>query len=245
MSDRAAGKVPSLVEVISELIEERLRSFFTMLPGTVMALDKDKGLISVQPDFKAVYRDDPTNPKQLEQIHGVPVFELRSEGARIRIPVKVGSKVTLLFASRDLQRWKQTGKSDVPESDRFSDLSNAIAFPGLYSQVGALPLGDDLIVEHGAASVRLVEDSLIELKVKTGLFAVNDKGQFKLSNGSVDLLKQVSEELGRASDDLDATSKLTVPTQLGVSGVPVNAAVFTQAKLATDKAKKLLDQLLM
>ena len=242
---RGAQQTPTLFQVIAEAIEAKLRSVFTMLPGTVVSVDKTTGLISAQPDFSSLFADAPDTPVPLPEIPGIPVYEVRAGAARISVPVKKGDKVTLIFSSRALDDWKRSGARAVPPSGRTHALSDAVAFPGLYAQNEALPLTDDLLIEFGAAKIKLVQDELIEMKVTNGTLAVNKQGKFKITNGTTDVLVQLSEALGRNITAIDEFLLATFPTALGPSGTIVNPLPFQQLKQQTTKAKKLVDQLIM
>ena len=239
---RQAHETPELVDVISELIDDRLKDLDVCFPGTVKAVDKTKGLVDVQSDFKRLYwdQDQPVSPPV---IRGVTLWQYRAGTARMNFPIKVGDKVMCLCAQRSLDKWKQSGALDTPGSTRVLSMSDAIAIPGLYPIPQAFPIGDNLTLQYGAAVISLIENNEISLEVTKAKARITKDGKFSLSNGTVELIDMVIQGLTAQNAAIDLILALTVPTSLGPSGTPINATQFTQQKQTNQQIIDKLTQL--
>jgi hypothetical protein len=239
---RLAHETPDLVDVISELIEDRIKDLDICFPGTIKAIDKPKGLVDVQSDFKRLYwdQDDPVDPPT---IRGVTLWQYRSGTARINMPVKVGEKVICLCSQRSLDKWKQSGALDTPGSTRVFSMSDAIAIPGLYDLTRTFPIGDNFTIQFGQALLSFIEDTEISLEVTKAKARITKDGKFSLSNGTVELIDMCIKALEAQNAMIDLIKQITVPTGLGPSGTPINAAQFDQQKQTNQQLIDKLTQL--
>lgn len=244
MTFRDEGETPGMTQIIEELIEDRLYSLNTFMPGTIKKVDKVRGLVAVQPDFMRVWADD-DEPSEYPIIEGVPLWELRAGEARINMPVKVDGKCMIVFSQRALERWKLTGDKTRPGDTRLHHLSDAICIPGLYPIKDAKPLSDELSIEFGKASISFKDSETITAKVVSGILMMNKDGKFKISNGSSELLTLIKEFMIQEEAIVDAVQKMTFPTSLGPSGTVIDPMPFSQAMQEMAKIRKKLTQLIL
>jgi hypothetical protein len=89
---------------------------------------------------------------------------------------------------------------------------------------------DNLVIRHLLSKVTVKKDA-IEVTAGAGKITVDKTGKVSLGNGVIELL-------GLLDELIDQILSLTVPTAVGPSGVPNNAAAITaiKAKLTTIKA---------
>jgi len=132
---------PSQAETTRKFVSRYAAGLFTLMPGRVVEYDDATGRASVQPLIRVAIPGtiggDATEAESVEELPvlpDVPVWCYRTANARIKIPVKKDSIVTLLFATFSLEQFLHSdGKTSVdPKDTRHHDLSDAIAIPGLY-----------------------------------------------------------------------------------------------------------------
>lgn len=215
----SSNETPSWAEIIFEAIEDRLYDLNICMPGTVQAYDPAENLAEVAPDFQRLYADEDSGV-DLPIINGVPVAFPRAGKAALTFPIKQGHKVLLVFSQRSLEKWKSNGAKALPGDTRIMHISDAVAIPGVYPVNDSVVIDpDNLILRFGSAKVTLIEDEEVTIEALNGKLSVTKDGKVTIGNGSIDLLKLVD-------DTLTEIQKLTVPTAVGPSGVPVNAAAF-------------------
>ena len=133
--------------------------------------------------------------------------------------------VLLVFSQRSIDNWKQTGGIVEAGDPRHHDLSDAVAIPGIYPKaaplVGVDP--DNVVLQNTVANKVTVKTDGIELKTGVGTFLLGNDGKITMGNGAIELLDIIDKLI-------DAINKLTVPTGVGPSGVPINLAEFAALK---------------
>lgn len=127
-----------------QVLQLALASFqghiWTAMPGIVQSTNiSSTGQITavVQLALKgAVQLDDGTvNPTTYPLLSDVPLLWQRGGNCTLTFPVTSGDECLLVFASRCIDSWFQTGgSSNVPAEVRMHDLSDAFAIVGPFSQ---------------------------------------------------------------------------------------------------------------
>ena len=107
---------------IQELKTEILSSLHCALPGKVEAFDPETGTASVSPALKRNRRNG--EPCEMPLLRDVPVF------MPVSFTVNPGDACLVIFADCDIDRWFETGGSEVPGSLRMHSLSDGFAFVG-------------------------------------------------------------------------------------------------------------------
>ena len=113
---------------------------WTALPGILQAFEADKMTATVQPAIKAQQRDvkgvwsDVTLPLCLD----VPVQFPGGGGFALTMPMKKGTEGILIFASRCIDAWWQSGGIQKQAELRMHDLSDGMFIPGIFSQPNKL-----------------------------------------------------------------------------------------------------------
>lgn len=123
-------------EIIRRLIEFRIADVHTAMPGTIIAFDAVRNMVTVQPDLSRVFVDlrgvETITPAPV--LKEVPVKFLRGGGFRITWDLSPGDEVLLVFCERSIDTWSQIGGSVDPTPRRKHDWSDAIAIPGMSTQ---------------------------------------------------------------------------------------------------------------
>lgn len=121
------------------------RGIWTALPALVTAYDPATNTCTCQPTIKAVIvQQDPTTnqqtqaPVNLPTLIHVPVVFPGGGGYSMTFPIKSGDEVLVVFSSRCIDAWWQSGGVQQQIEHRAHDLSDGIAIVGLRS-VPAVP----------------------------------------------------------------------------------------------------------
>ena len=108
-------------EEIRALKKDILSSLHCALPGTVVSFDADSQTAVIQPAVKQKYEG---RDIALPLLRDVPVF------LPVSFTVNPGDACLVIFADCDIDRWFETGGSEVPGSSRMHSLSDGFAFVG-------------------------------------------------------------------------------------------------------------------
>lgn len=109
---------------------------WSALPGIVQSFDAGKGTVVVQPAIQALWRDPLGNEtwQTMPLCLDVPVVFPSGGGCTITFPLKEGDECLLVFASRCIDAWWQSGGVAVQAELRMHDLSDGFCIPGPRSQ---------------------------------------------------------------------------------------------------------------
>lgn len=160
------GETPSLGDVIDLAILGQLRQLRVALPARVESYDAAEQSASIQVLPLIAYEDElgVRKTERLPVINRVPVLSLGAGGFRMRFPVAKGDLVLAIFASSSLDRWKTKGGEVDPLDERFGDLSDAIAIPGVHDFAHALDAApsDRMVIgsESGDGTIELLENEV-------------------------------------------------------------------------------------
>lgn len=152
-----------LNEIIERVISGRLeREVFTALPGIVIdnsGLNKNQSIV-VRPAINKVYNADIILESPL--LFKVPVVFPAGGGGSLTFPIKNGDTVLLVFSKRNIDDWLVTDGKEVvtPSRNRVFSLSDAIAIPGLFTEINNTnPSADDVELKFKNMSVKLEADT--------------------------------------------------------------------------------------
>lgn len=167
--------------------------FDSCLPGILTAYDGKKG--NVRPLISVRMVDGSYLP--FSEVHDVPVISPASAFAGLKLPIKVGDKVVLHIADRDIQSLlfdKRTAGLDDPENalpptNRQHNLTDAIAYTGFQSLDDMIPSDNDIWIFNNTDSdsynhVRIKGDGSIELKTLNASATLEKNGDIRLENNT-------------------------------------------------------------
>lgn len=186
-----SGQTPTLAQVITDAIETRLTGLHTMLPGKVVAVDVAKGKCDVQPLIQRQGLDG--NPITLPVITNCPIGFYRAGKAAVYLPLAVGHNVEIRFCERSLDIWLAKGGTVDPADARKHQLSDAVAYPGLYDFTQAPADADpaNLVIVNDKAKITMTPD-----------------GKFKIQGVADELLQCISDLIAKLE-------VIKTPTMLG------------------------------
>lgn len=118
----------------------RQSKLWTALPATVLDVNLDRQTIKAQGVIKGVFTNEDGSKAYLEPpvFINVPICFPRGGGYAITFPLRAGDEVLIVFASRCVDAWWQSGGIQVPPSLRMHSLSDGFAIPGPTSIPNAL-----------------------------------------------------------------------------------------------------------
>lgn len=176
MTDPNTGYGPSVAKVIDDAINAALLDVHTCLPAKVVDVDVVQGLCNVQPVLKTEFADETI--AELPVINNVPIATYRAGAAFISLPLKVGDMVMLVFSERSLDIWQAKGGIVDPVDPRKFDLSDAIAYPGVYPAIDP-PIGAD-------------PDSIV-IRNNITTLTVRPDGKFRFDGAVFELLQTLTD----------------------------------------------------
>lgn len=154
---------PSFVQVIKSAFQAFSGELRVGGPATVINYDEKKQLATVQPDFKRKYPDGTVQDAPL--IYNVPVGHPRAGSAFVHVPVKAGHKVYVHYSDKSLEKWLTSGAPADPEDTRTHHLSDAVAYPGVYSFADPAKVAnnEDIIVKNDNLEMRIKPNGKLQV----------------------------------------------------------------------------------
>ncbi len=174
-------------------LENAQAQVWTALPGVVTAVDLDKQTVSVQPSIQGSVSnpDGSVQNVNMPLLVDVPIVWPRAGGFALTFPVAAGNEVLVVFASRCIDSWWQSGGVGAPAEARMHDLSDGFAILAPTSQPKKLS-------NVSSANVQLRDDA------GTTYVEIAPGGKIKL--------------LGATSIDLNAPTVNISATNINING---------------------------
>lgn len=215
-------------------MESQQAQIWTALPGVVAAVNLAAQTLSVQPTVQGSVAS-PNGAKQLVNLPllvDVPIVWPRAGGFALTFPIAAGDEVLVVFASRCIDSWWQSGGIGAPAEARMHDLSDGFAILAPTSQpkklTGVSSTNVQLRDESGTTYVeitpggkaRVVAATQIDVEAPT----VNITGDLNVT-GEMSLVGQLTQSGGSMTIGgvVFGTHKHTgVQPGSGTSGGPTN-----------------------
>ena len=144
---------------------------WTALPGIVTRYTPGKMTCEVQPAIKAVVRDSAGVESwvSLPLLLDCPVVFPGAGGFSLTFPIAPGDEVLVVFSSRCIDSWWQSGGVQVQADLRLHDLSDGFAIPGIRSTPRALasPSTTDVQLRNDAGTALFSIDPSANLRAVT------------------------------------------------------------------------------
>lgn len=183
-------------------LENAQSQIWTALPSVVTAVDLSKQTVSVQPSIQGNISapDGSSQSVNLPLLVDVPIVWPRAGGFALTFPIVAGDEVLVVFASRCIDSWWQSGGVGVQAEVRMHDLSDGFAVLAPTSQPKKL---------SGVSS------SNVQLRDEAGTTYVEiaPGGKIKL--------------LGATSIDLNAPTINIAATNINIEGTTVQNGAMT------------------
>lgn len=162
------------VEATRAALEGKQAEIWTALPGIVNSFDPVAMTVSVQPSIKGQIQDENGNTSSVDLplLPDVPVVFPCGGGFTLTHPIKPGDEVLVIFASRCIDGWWQSGGVGGTPDERMHDLSDGIAIVGPRSQARKLEPAVDvdnvqLRSDDGEAHITMMPDYTIRAQNPT------------------------------------------------------------------------------
>ena len=235
----------SFAGTVLETIEGRLIGVHTMLPGKVVKVDVAAGKCDVQPLLMRLGADG--TPKTLPVITNCPIGNYRAGKAAVFLPLKVGDGVEIRFCERSLDVWLSKGGTVDPKDARKHNLSDAVAYPGLYPFTDP-PVGADpakLVIVNDKSKISLEVSGAMKMEADKGIVTLGADGAmtFAGESSSIEMTADGKFLFQGASDEILATiilliDKLVAANQLDpLTGLQPAFDPATITQLNTVKTK--------
>lgn len=213
-------------EAVRMLVEGMLRGVWTALPGIVESYDPDRLTCTVQPSIRAVWSkaDRTSELVDLPLLLDCPVIFPGGGGATMTFPIAAGDECLVVFSSRCLDAWWQSGGVQPPLEDRMHDLSDGFVFVGPFSQPQR-----PADVSATTVQIRSIDGStVIELDPGGQTLALTAPGGTTINanttiNGTLHVTGKITtdDDVQAGSISLKNHKHGTVQVGSGQSGVPV------------------------
>ena len=153
-------------EALRVALERDRAGLWTALPGIVVSSDLSRQTLTVQPAIQArvTLPDGSAQLVDLPLLLDVPVCWPRAGGFAVTLPVAPGDEVLVIFASRCIDSWWQSGGVQAPAEYRAHDLSDGFAILAPTSQPRVLadvnPAALELRNTAGTVKLALSNDGI-------------------------------------------------------------------------------------
>lgn len=215
-------------------MESQQAQIWTALPGVVAAVNLASQTLSVQPTVQGSVAS-PDGAKQLVNLPllvDVPIVWPRAGGFALTFPITAGDEVLVVFASRCIDSWWQSGGIGAPAEARMHDLSDGFAVLAPTSQPkklsGVSSTNVQLRDEAGTTYVEITPDGKARVVAATQIDVeaptVNITGDLNVT-GEMNLVGQLTQSGGSMTIGgvVFGTHKHTgVQPGSGTSGGPTN-----------------------
>lgn len=202
-------------------------ALWTALPCIVQDYDADKMTISAEPSIQARVRDEKGvwSWVSIPKLVDCPVIFPSGGGFTLTFPVKQGDECLVIFASRCIDSWWQSGGVQTQADLRMHDLSDGFALVGPRSQPRVLsPAGStdgvELRSDDREAYVRIDDSDNILVKT-SGNASVDADGDVYVIAGA-DLLASAGGEAQVTAPAIKLNGNVTITGNLSVSGTMIN-----------------------
>lgn len=128
------------VESVRAALDGRQAEIWTALPGIIQSFDPAAMTVVVQPAVAGRVTDEVgrTSSVNMPLLPDVPVVFPGGGGFTLTFPVAAGDECLVVFASRCIDAWWQSGGIGEPMEPRMHDLSDGFALVGVRSQARSL-----------------------------------------------------------------------------------------------------------
>lgn len=199
-------------------LDDRESSIWTAMPGIVQSVDLDAMTCEVQLAVQGTIQDSAGAAQAVNYpiLGDVPIVFPSAGGFSITFPIKVGDEVLVVFGSRCIDSWWQSGGySNRPMEARMHDLADGFCIPGPRSQPNVL-------------SSISSSDFQIRNEDGTVFFSLTSAGKFKMTNSDTNLknvITSLEEAVFAFMNTLNAFSGGSAPVTQAMIQAPAATAV--------------------
>lgn len=219
-------------EALRLVLDGRQVSMWTAIPAIVQRVNFATMTCDVQPAIQGmvVDKNNKVTPVNLPLLINCPIVFPSAGGFTITLPLEATDEVLVVFASRCIDAWWQSGGfNNLPMELRMHDLSDGFAIPGprsvpeVISNISTTNL--QIRNDEGTTYVEISDDgkirlvSPVEIDITAPLVNVTASTSATVTSPTVDII---------ASDEVNITSPLVnMSGNLIVTGIITGAAIGT------------------
>jgi hypothetical protein len=166
-------------------------NLWTALPGIIVSFDAALQTAVVQPAIKQVLLKEGAT-RDLPVLGDVPVYFPSGGGLTLTFPITEGDECLLVFASRCIDAWWQSGGTQPPGEARTHSLSDGFALVGIRSTPRALDnvstSAVQLRTDAGGAYIELQPSGKVRIIAPEGVDIVGNvsvSGNIAVTGGNV------------------------------------------------------------
>lgn len=210
-------------EALRTLWDGRQAQLWTTMPGIIQSFDADKMTVEVQVAIQGtrLFPDGHTENITISVCPDVPVVFPGAGGWTLTFPIQQGDECLVVFASRCIDAWWQSGGIQPQAESRMHDLSDGFALVGVRSQPRKLDPAvsttkTELRNDAGDVKITLV-NSEIDVLVKDDTSIKVTDGQIEMTaKDSMMVLKEGTIEATTTLFKING--KLTVTEDVSMGG---------------------------
>lgn len=155
-------------------LDGALSSVWTALPAIVTSVNYEKRTCEAQPAIqgKTQKPDGTFEFVNLPLLVDCPIVFPSAGGFTLSMPIKAGDEVLIIFASRCIDSWWETGDIGVPMEQRMHDLSDGFAIPGPRSMKNVTPLHEEnvqLMNDDQSVGLEIYPNGIVKLKASASI----------------------------------------------------------------------------
>lgn len=157
----------NFMDALLAMLQGWQSGIWTACPAIIVSFDPASETVTAQPSIQAQNRapDGKVSWQRLPVLVDVPVIFPSGGGFTLTFPIAAGDECLVIFASRCIDAWRQSGGVQVQPELRMHDLSDGFALVGVRSQPRALPnvstTSAQLRSDDGLTYVELGPDGLV------------------------------------------------------------------------------------
>lgn len=217
MGDRAE-LLNDVEEANRLMMDGRQAVIWSAIPGIITKVDLTKMTVEVQPAIQGSVTDQDGRVQfvNLPILADVPIVFPSAGGFSITFPIAIGDEVLVVFSSRCIDQWWQSGGIQKPMEARMHDLSDGFAIPGPRSQPNVLSgvSATNLQIRNNANSVKIEVTAAGAVNILASTVAIT--GNLTVSGTIVS-----TGEISKGAIGLSTHKHSGVSTGGGTSGGPV------------------------
>jgi hypothetical protein len=162
-------------ETLRMAFDSQLANLWTSLPAIVTAVDLTKMTVSAQPSLKGstLQPSGEYTSNNLPILVDVPIQFPSAGGFALTLPIKTGDEILIVFASRCIDAWWQSGGIQEQLEFRMHDLSDGFAIVGISSVPNVIPnisaINAQLRSKDGTTFLEITPDGKINLTAPTSI----------------------------------------------------------------------------
>ena len=213
------------VEAARAAQDGRQAEVWTALPGIVQSFDPAAMTVSVQPAIKGrvTQPDGSVVSVALPLLVDVPVVFPCGGGYTLTFPIAAGDDCLVVFGSRCIDAWWQSGGVQEPLEARMHDLSDAFCLVGPRSQPAVIPdvstTTTQLRTDDGQVYVELAQDGQV--------VTINTPGRVVINAAQVEINAQESFQVNTVESAITASEQATMSAPAVALGGGTAAATMT------------------